>query len=79
MKAKPSHPRYSWNEEDILYVGTWLTNVGDYRHDVPAISSRRLDDLNYAEFSIQQSIIYIDVKYSDHFLVDYVYGFNSSE
>ncbi|ALC48073.1 plexB [Drosophila busckii] len=71
--------RYSWKEEDILYVGTTFTNVGDYRHDVPAISSRRLDDLNYAEFSIQQSIINIDVKYRDHFLVDYIYGFNSSE
>ncbi|KAH8283417.1 hypothetical protein KR054_011013 [Drosophila jambulina] len=71
--------RYSWKEEDILYVGTTFTNVGDYRHDVPAISSRRLDDLNYAEFSIQQSIINIDVKYRDHFLVDYVYGFNSSD
>lgn len=71
--------RYSWKEEDILYVGTTFTNVGDYRHDVPAISSRRLDDLNYAEFSIQQSIINIDVKYRDHFLVNYVYGFNSSE
>ncbi|XP_033168193.1 plexin-B [Drosophila mauritiana] len=71
--------RYAWKEEDILYVGTTFTNVGDYRHDVPAISSRRLDDLNYAEFSIQQSIINIDVKYRDHFLVDYIYGFNSSE
>ncbi|XP_055858104.1 plexin-B isoform X1 [Episyrphus balteatus] len=69
----------SWKKEDILYVGTTFTNVGDYRHDVPAISSRKLEDLNYAEFSIQQSIINIDVKYRDHFLVDYVYGFNSSE
>ncbi|XP_054745360.1 plexin-B isoform X1 [Anastrepha obliqua] len=71
--------KYSWKDEDILYVGTTFTNVGDYRHDVPAISSRRLDDLNYVEFSIQQSIINIDVKYRDHFLVNYVYGFNSSE
>ncbi|XP_062544839.1 plexin-B isoform X1 [Armigeres subalbatus] len=69
----------SWKKEDILYVGTTFTNVGDYRHDVPAISSRKLDDLNYAEFSIQQSNINIDVKYRDHFLVNYVYGFNSSE
>ncbi|XP_055593886.1 plexin-B [Uranotaenia lowii] len=69
----------SWKKEDILYVGTTFTNVGDYRHDVPAISSRKLDDLSYAEFSIQQSNINIDVKYRDHFLVDYVYGFNSSE
>ncbi|XP_055371957.1 plexin-B isoform X2 [Condylostylus longicornis] len=70
---------HSWQKDDILYVGTTFTNVGDYRHDVPAISSRKLDDLNYAEFSIQQSIINIDVKYRDHFLVDYIYGFNSSE
>lgn len=70
---------YSWKKEDILYVGTTFTNVGDYRHDVPAISSRRLEDLNYAEFEIKQSIINIDVKYRDHFLVDYIYGFNSSE
>ncbi|XP_049538871.1 plexin-B [Anopheles darlingi] len=69
----------SWKREDIMYVGTTFTNVGDYRHDVPAISSRRLDDLTYAEFSIQQSNINIDVKYRDHFLVNYVYGFNSSE
>lgn len=71
--------KYSWKKEDILYVGTTFTNVGDYRHDVPAISSRRLEDLNYAEFEIKQSIINIDVKYRDHFLVDYIYGFNSSE
>lgn len=72
--------RYTnWRRDDVLYVGTTFTNVGDYRHDVPAISSRRLDDLNYAEFSIQQSILNIDVKYRDHFLVDYVYGFNTSD
>lgn len=72
--------RYTnWRKEDVLYVGTTFTNVGDYRHDVPAISSRRLDNLNYAEFSIQQSILNIDVKYRDHFIVDYVYGFNTSE
>ncbi|XP_067614114.1 plexin-B-like isoform X1 [Eurosta solidaginis] len=71
--------KYSWKDEDILYVGTTFTNVGDYRHDVPAISSRRLNDLHYVEFSIQQSIINIDVKYRDNFLVNYVYGFNTSE
>lgn len=69
----------SWKKEDILYVGTTFTNVGDYRHDVPAISSRKLSDLEFAEFSIQQTILNIDVKYRDHFLVDYVYGFNTSE
>lgn len=69
----------AWKKEDILYVGTTFTNVGDYRHDVPAISSRKLDNLNYAEFSIQQSNLNIDVKYRDHFLVDYIFGFNSSE
>ncbi|XP_053684363.1 plexin-B isoform X2 [Sabethes cyaneus] len=69
----------SWKKEDILYVGTTFTNVGDYRHDVPAIASRKLDDLGYAEFSIQQSNINIDVKYRDHYIVNYVYGFNNSE
>ena len=69
----------SWKKEDVLYVGTTFTNIGEYRHDVPAISSRRLDDLNFAEYSIQQSILNIDVKYRDHFLVDYVFGFNTSE
>lgn len=72
--------RYTaWQREDILYVGTTFTNVGDYRDNVPAIASRKLDDLNYAEFSIQQSNINIDVKYRDHFLVNYVYGFNSTD
>jgi len=69
----------SWQREDILYVGTTFTNIGEYRDNVPAIASRKLDDLNYAEFSIQQSNINIDVKYRDHFLVNYVYGFNSSD
>lgn len=72
--------KYSdWDKDDLLYVGTTFTNFGDYRHDVPAISSRRLTDLNFGEYSIQQSVINIDVKYRDHFLVNYVYGFNSSE
>lgn len=72
--------RYTnWRRDDVLYVGTTFTNVGDYRHDVPAISSRRLDNLNYAEFSIQQSILNIDVKYRDHFIVDYIYGFNTTD
>jgi hypothetical protein len=72
--------RYTaWQREDILYVGTTFTNVGDYRDNVPAIASRKLDDLNYAEFSIQQSNINIDVKYRDHFLVNYIYGFNSTD
>lgn len=76
----PSKYYNNWQEnEDILYVGTTFTNVGDYRHDVPAIASRKLTDLNLAEFSIQQSNINIDVKYRDHFLVNYVYGFNTSE
>lgn len=69
----------AWKKEDVLYVGTTFTNVGDYRHDVPAISSRKLDDLEFAEFSIQQTIMNIDVKYRDHFLVNYIYGFNTTE
>ena len=40
---------------------------------------RNLYDLNFAEFSFsKQSLLRIDVKYRDHFLVDYVHGFNSS-
>lgn len=69
----------SWKKEDVLYVGATFTNVGDYRHEVPAISSRRLDDLNFAQFQFQQSILNIDVNHRDHFLVDYKYGFNTSD
>ncbi|KAL0268750.1 UNVERIFIED_CONTAM: hypothetical protein PYX00_010572 [Menopon gallinae] len=65
---------------NVLYVGTTFTNNGEYRHDVPAISSRKLHDLQFAAFSFsKQSLLRIDVKYRDHFLVKYVYGFNSSE
>lgn len=69
----------SWKREDVLYVGTTFTNVGDYRHDVPAIASRKLNGLDIAEFSIQQTLMNIDVKYRDVFLVDYIYGFNTSD
>lgn len=69
----------SWKKEDVLYVGATFTNVGDYRHEVPAISSRRLEDLNFAQFSFQQSILNIDVNHRDHFLVDYKYGFNTTD
>lgn len=69
----------SWKKEDVLYVGATFTNVGDYRHDVPAISSRRLDDLNFAQYSFQQSVLTIEVNHRDHFLVDYKYGFNTTE
>ncbi|KYN31861.1 Plexin-B [Trachymyrmex septentrionalis] len=69
-----------WEQTNILYVGTTFTNKGDYRHDVPAISSRNLDNLEFAEYTFnKQSIVYIDVKYRDHFLVKYVYGFNASD
>ena len=56
-------------------MGTTFTNLGDYRHDVPAISSRELNNLEYAEWSIsKQSLLRIDVKYRDYFLVNYVHG-----
>ncbi|XP_063707390.1 plexin-B isoform X3 [Culicoides brevitarsis] len=72
--------RYTaWKKEDVLYVGATFTNVGDYRHDVPAIASRKLDDLEFASYSFQESLVNIDVKYRDHFLVNYVYGFNASD
>ncbi|XP_049807019.1 plexin-B [Schistocerca serialis cubense] len=69
-----------WGRSDVLYVGTTFTNNGEYRHDVPAISSRNLYTLNFAEYSFsKQSLLRIDVKYRDHFLVKYVYGFNASD
>lgn len=73
--------RYNpWGGSDALYVGTTFTEVGDYRHDVPAVSTRNLYDLHYAESSFsKQSLLRIDVKYRDHFLVRYVYGFNASD
>lgn len=70
----------SWRQTNILYVGTTFTNNGEYRHDVPAISSRKLDTLEFVEYTFnKQSILHIDVKYRDHFLVKYVYGFNTSD
>lgn len=69
-----------WRPSNVLYVGTTFTNNGDYREDAPAISSRNLETLDFALISFsQQSLLKIDVKYRDHFLVKYVYGFNSSE
>jgi plexin A len=69
-----------WGRSNVLYVGTTFTNNGEYRHDVPAISSRNLYNLDFAELSFsKQSIVRIDVKYRDHFLVKYVYGFNASD
>ncbi|XP_045114407.1 plexin-B-like isoform X2 [Portunus trituberculatus] len=72
--------RYSpWGRSSALYVGTTFTTVGDYRHDVPAISTRNLYDLDYAEYSFsKQSLLRIDVKVRDHFLVQYVYGFTDN-
>ena len=55
-----------WNSDDVLYVGTTFTQHGDYRQGVPAISSRNLDNLQFAEFSFsRQSLLRIDVKYRD--------------
>lgn len=69
-----------WDKSNILYVGTTFTNNGEYRHDVPAIASRKLKSLEIAEFSFsKQSLLSIDVKYRDHFIVQYVYGFNASD
>lgn len=69
-----------WGRSNILYVGTTFTNNGEYRHDVPAIASRDLDSLEIAEYSFsKQSLLSIDVKYRDHFIVQYIYGFNASD
>lgn len=70
----------SWDRSNVLYVGTTFTNNGEYRHDVPAISSRDLMTLDTAQLTFnKQSSIQIDVKYRDNFLVQYVYGFNASD
>lgn len=69
----------NWGYSNVLYVGTTFTNNGDYRHAVPAISSRKLYNLDLAEFSFsKQSSLNINVNYRDRFLVKYIYGFNSS-
>ncbi|XP_044257639.1 plexin-B isoform X2 [Tribolium madens] len=69
-----------WGRSNIMYVGTTFTNNGEFRHDVPAIASRDLDNLAIAEYSFnKQSHVSIDVKYRDHFIVQYVYGFNASD
>ncbi|CAH0562365.1 unnamed protein product [Brassicogethes aeneus] len=69
-----------WSKSNILYVGTTFTNIGEYRHDVPAIASRNLKNLGIAELSFsKQSTLMIDVKYRDHFIVQYIYGFNASD
>ena len=78
MSCFPGPQHYNpWNPniKDVLYVGTTFTNLGDYRHDVPAISSRELGRLEFAEYGVSdQSLLRIDVKYRDHFLVNYVHG-----
>lgn len=70
----------SLDRSNVLYVGTTFTNKGEYRHDVPAISSRNLMTLGLAQLTFsKQSMLQIDVKYRDNFLVHYVYGFNASD
>lgn len=73
--------RYNqWGQSNVLYVGTTFTSNSAYRDDVPALSSRSLDTLDIAENTIsKQSMLRIEVKYRDHFLVKYVYGFNYSD
>ena len=73
--------RYNrWGHGNVIYVGTTFTSAGDYRHDVPAISTRNLHNMKFAEYSFsKQSLLRIDVKYRDRFLVQYVYGFNTSD
>ena len=49
--------RYNrWGQGNVLYVGTTYTPHGDYRHDVPAISSRNLLDLKFAEYSFSKQV-----------------------
>ena len=67
------------DREEVLYIGTTFTAHGNYRHSVPALATRNLVDLDFSKFTFsEQSLLRIDVKYRDHFLVKYVYGFNAS-
>lgn len=69
-----------WGRSSILYVGTTFTNNGEYRHYVPAISSRDLDSLDIAEHEyMKMPQLMIDSRYRDHFIVQYVYGFNDTD
>ncbi|XP_037070552.1 plexin-B-like, partial [Pollicipes pollicipes] len=69
-----------WGNTNVLYVATTFTLVGNYRNNVPAISTRNLHDLDFAERSFNKhSMMTIDVKYRDHFLVEYVYGFHEGD
>ncbi|VVC42163.1 Sema domain,IPT domain,Immunoglobulin E-set,Immunoglobulin-like fold,Plexin repeat,WD40/YVTN [Cinara cedri] len=75
----PNNSNDHWGFSNILYVGTTFTKNGDFRHAVPAISSRNLYNLDLVENSFKQSFININNNYRDHFLVKYIYGFNSSD
>ena len=47
---------HRWGQGNVLYVGTTYTSNGVYHHDVPAISSRNLVDLNYAVDTVSKSV-----------------------
>ena len=75
----PQRYNRGWGHGNVLYVGATFTHQGDYRADVPAVASRNLHDLELAEFTFsKQSQLKINNKFRDRFLVDYVYGFNTS-
>ncbi len=69
-----------WEHRNVLYVGTTYTSTGLFREEVPSISSRDLDSLELAANTFTaSSALRIEVKYRDHFLVKFVYGFNFSD
>ena len=47
---------HRWGQGNVLYVGTTYTSNGVYQHDVPAISSRNLVDLNYAVATVSKQV-----------------------
>ena len=47
---------HRWGQGNVLYVGTTYTSNGVYHHDVPAISSRNLVDLNYAVATVSKQV-----------------------
>ena len=61
-------------------MGTTFTHNGDYRNDVPAIASRNLHNLDLVEDTFaDKSKLSIDRKFQDRFIVNYIYGFNSTQ
>lgn len=65
---------HRWGQGNVLYVGTTYTSNGVYHHDVPAISSRNLVDLNYAVATVSKQVSITQVIKSDRFFYCEIYS-----